>query len=243
MNYLLNRNYDELITDKNLPVDLVKCCNMNLFENYIPLFLNEWKEKYREILIDEHLKSLSENIQKFKDQNLDWDLPFFNEELKINRDESFNTFISIFDSQSSDKFKAEQLQEIPFENWLNILGQRLTSASIRDEKAIPPLKNTLIDVCQKPFNDEITVAQRAWEKHLGRTDDQFWGELKGNNQQKQQKVMEKINYILDNKTWWNVFFHYKHELVYEVREKGGHGIRWSHDGTQLIGFLETFINE
>lgn len=215
---------------------------MNLFERYIPLFSDEWKEKYQAILVEEHLKSLSENIQKFKDQCLDWELPFFNEELKIDRDESFNTFITIFESQHSDEIKAIKLEEIPFEHWLNILGQRLTSASIRDETAIPPLQNKLMEACQKSFNDEITIAQRAWEKHVGRMEDQFWGEVKGNNQQKQQIVMEKINYILYNKTWWNIFFHYKHELVFEVREKDGHGIRWSHGGTRLIGFLETFIN-
>ncbi|MDQ0595523.1 hypothetical protein QFZ37_003892 [Chryseobacterium ginsenosidimutans] len=216
---------------------------MNIFEKYIPLFSDEWKEKYSTILSEEHVKSLSENIQRFKDQSLDWDLPFFNEELKIDRNESFNKFIYILESQNATEVEAEQLQEIPFEHWLNILGQRLTSASIRDENAIPPLENILIDACKKPFNNEITIAQRAWEKHVGRMDDQFWGEVTGNNQEKQQKVMEKINYIFDNKTWWNVFFHYKHELVYEIREKGGHGIRWSQDGKQLIGFLEVFINE
>jgi len=170
-------------------------------------------------------------------------LPFFNEELKIVRTESFNKFITILKSENSAKIKAKHLEEISFEHWLNILGQRLTSASIRDENAIPPLRNLLIEACEKPFNDEITTAQRAWEKHVGRMDDQFWGEVKGNNQQKQQMVMKKINNILDNKTWWNVFFHYKHELVYEVREKGGHGIRWSHGGKNLIGFLEVFMNE
>lgn len=216
---------------------------MNLFERYIPLFSDKWKEKYQAILVEEHLKSLSENIQKFKGQNLDWDLPFFNEELKIDRDESFNTFITILESENLDETKAKHLEEIPFEHWLNVLGQRLTSASLRDENAIPPSQNRLIEACQNSFNDEITIAQRAWEKHVGRMDDQFWGEVKGNNEQKQQIVMEKINYILDNKTWWNVFFHYKHELVYEVREKGGHGIRWSYGGKQLIGFLEVFIND
>lgn len=216
---------------------------MNLFERYISFFSVEWKEKYEAILAEEHLEILSKNILKFKDQNVDWDLPFFNEELKIDRDESFNKFITILKSENSAKIKAKHLEEIPFEHWLNILGQRLTSASIRDENAIPPLRNMLIEACQKPFNDEITIAQRAWEKHVGRMDDQFWGEVKGNNQQKQQMVMKKINNILDNKTWWNVFFHYKHELVYEVREKGGHGIRWSHGGKNLIGFLEVFMNE
>lgn len=216
---------------------------MNVFEKYIPLFSQEWKERYHAILVEEHLISLSKNIQKFKDGILDWDLPFFNEEIKIDRTESFRTFISILESQNSDEVKTQQLEKIPFELWLNILGQRLTSASLRDENAIPPLKSLLIEACEKLFNEEITIAQRAWEKHVGRMEDQFWGEVKGNNQQKQKVVMEKIKFILDNKTWWNVFFHYKHELVFEVREKGGHGIRWSHGGKNLIGFLEVFINE
>ncbi|MGI9650252.1 hypothetical protein [Chryseobacterium sp. RLHN22] len=213
------------------------------FKEYIPLFSEEWKEKYQAILVEEHLKSLHENIQRFKDQTLDWDLPFFNEEIKIDRSESFNILITILESEYSNEIKTKQLEEISFEHWLNILGQRITSASIRDENAIPPVKSLLIEACEKPFNNEITIAQRAWEKHVGRLEDQFWGEVKGNNQQKQQIVMEKINYILDHKTWWNVFFHYKHELVFEVREKEGHGIRWSHGGKHLIGFLEFFMND
>ncbi|WP_415325674.1 hypothetical protein [Chryseobacterium sp. MMS23-Vi53] len=216
---------------------------MNVFQPYIFLFSQDWKEKYQAILAEEHLINLSENIQQFKDGNLDWNLPFFNEEIKIDRAESFNTFITILESQNTDEVKTQQLEEIPFEFWLNILGQRITSASLRDKNAIPPLKSLLIKACEKPFNEEITIAQRAWEKHVGRMEDQFWGEVKGNNQQKQKIVMEKINFILDSKTWWNVFFHYKHELVFEIREKGGHGIRWSHGGKELIGFLEVFINE
>ena len=216
---------------------------MNSFQQYISLFSDEWKEKYHLILAEEHLQSLNENIQKFKAQTLNLDLPFFNEEIKIDRDESFNLFISILESENSDINKVQQLEEIPFEHWLNILGQRITSASLRDGNAIPPLKTLLIEACEKPFNNEITIAQRAWEKHVGRLDDPFWGEVKENNQQKQQIVMEKIHYILNHKTWWNVFFHYKHELVFEVREKDGHGIRWSHGGKQLIGFLEFFIND
>lgn len=216
---------------------------MKLFQKSLPLFSEQWREKYQAILEEEHLQSLNENIKKFKEQTLDWDLPFFNEEIKIDRGESFGLFINILESENSDEVKAKQLEKIPFEHWLNILGQRLTSASLRNENAIPPLRCLLIEACEKPFNNEITIAQRAWEKHVGRLEDQFWGKVKGNNQQKQQIVMKKINDILENKTWWNVFFHYKHELVFEVREKEGHGIRWSHDGKQLIGFLEFFINE
>lgn len=216
---------------------------MNPFEPYIALFSETWKTQYKAILAQEHLKYLEKNIQKFKDNTLELHLPYFNEEIIIDRKESFEKLMKILDNNDSDEVKVQLLEEIPFEHWLNVLGQRLTSASIRDENAIPPLKATLINACQEPFNNDITIAQRAWEKHIGRMDDDFWGEIKGNNQQKQEKVMAKINDILDHKTWWNVFFHYKHELVFEVREKEGHGIRWSHGGTKLIGFLEKFINE
>lgn len=216
---------------------------MNVFEDYIPQFSKDWKEKFGRILEDEHLKSMSRNIQSFKNETLDWELPYFNEEIKFDRSESFKTFIDILESENSCDKKTKLLEEISFEHWLNILGQRLTSASLRDKNAIPPLENLLIESCEKPFNNEVSIAQRACEKHIGRIDDRFWGEIKGNNQQKQQKVMKKITHIIENKTWWNVFYHYKHELVYEIREKDGHGIRWSQDGTRLIGFLESFINE
>ncbi|WP_317193021.1 hypothetical protein [Chryseobacterium paridis] len=216
---------------------------MDRMQQYSLFFSNSWKEKYGAIVREEHIQSLEENIQKFLDETLDWYLPYFNEEILIDRTQSFGHFIRILETNGEAEEKAGQLEEIPFEYWLDALGQRLTSASVRDEQAIPPLKDVLIDSCQVHFNEEITIAQRAWEKHLGRTDDQFWGEVKGSNLQKQEKVMEKIHYILENKTWWNVFFHYKQGLVYEIRERKGHGIRWSHGGTQLIGFLEPFINE
>ncbi|PXW09407.1 MULTISPECIES: hypothetical protein [Chryseobacterium] len=216
---------------------------MNLFEPYIYLFSDTWKDQYKALLAKEHLENMEKNIYRFKENTLDWDFPYFNEEITINRQESFEKFITVLESSDSDEVKADFLEAIPFEHWLNVLGQRLTSASIRNENAVPPLKTILINACKEPFNSEITMAQRAWEKHIGRIDDDFWGEIKGNNQQKQEKVMAKIHDILENKTWWNVFFHYKHELVFEVREKEGHGIRWSHGGTKLIGFLEKFLNE
>jgi hypothetical protein len=216
---------------------------MDMFKPYIPLISDSWKEKYQAVLAQEHLQTMEDNILKFQNNNLEWELPYFNEEIKTDRKESFNLFINIFQNKDTDELKADHLEKVPFEHWLNILGQRLTSASVRDENAVPPLKDTLLEACRKPFNSEITIAQRAWEKHIGRMDDEFWGEIKGNNLQKQEKVMEKISYILDSRTWWNVFYHYKHELVFEVREKEGHGIRWSHGGKQMIGFLEVFINE
>ena len=40
----------------------------------------------------DHLDNIEKNIQKFKDKTLDWELPYCNEEIKIDRNKSFNTF-------------------------------------------------------------------------------------------------------------------------------------------------------
>ncbi|SHL83453.1 hypothetical protein SAMN05444267_102611 [Chryseobacterium polytrichastri] len=219
---------------------------MDELKKYIPYLSEAWKEKYSKILQEEHLESIEGNIALFKSDPTLFDQPHFNEEIKEDLDISFNYFFEIetlINNQHDSKYIAQKLEQIPFEQWLLVLGQRLTSASERDEKAIPPLQENFIASCLVLYNSEITVAQRAWEKHIDRLEDEFWGKIKGNNQLKQEKMMEKIRYIINHKTWWNIFFHYKHGLVYEIREKGGHGIRWNAEGSQLIGFLEPFINE
>lgn len=186
---------------------------MDPFQKYSPLLSDSWKEKYGNILAEEHLEKLNDNLRRFKDKTLDWDLPYFKEEIKISREESFNLFISLLESNRTGEIIAGHLEEIPFEHWLNILGQRITPASIRDGNAIPPLKEALIESCLKPFNTEITVAQRAWEKHAGRRDLRFWGEVKGSNRHKQENVMQKsiislpirpggIFYIITSINWF-----------------------------------------
>lgn len=207
-----------------------------------PLFSTEWKSKYCAILENEHLDKMEIHLKQFQEGKTMFELPYFNEEIKEDLALHFQPFLDVF-YLKDETVIVKNLELIPFKSWLMVLGQRLTSASIRDERAILPTKTHLLKSCQNSYNHEITMAHRAWEKHIGRTDDAFWGEIKGNNQQKQEKVMKKISEILDNTTWWNVFFHYKHGYVYEVREKDGHGVRWSLENLQLIGFLEEFISE
>lgn len=209
---------------------------------YIHLFSTDWKDKYGAILAEEHLSIINRNLYAYQLGENRFELPFFKDEIKEDLSVSFIPFIEAFSLLHENEL-IYQLENISITHWLMVLGQRLTSASIRDERAIPPAKNILIKSCTAAYNSEITMAQRAWEKHIGRTTDSFWGEIIGNNQSKQEKVMKKIIEILDNTTWWNAFYHYKHGYVYEVREKDGHGIRWNLEGTQLIGFLEHFINE
>ncbi|RKR11683.1 hypothetical protein C8C82_3737 [Flavobacterium sp. 81] len=157
-------------------------------------------------------------------------------------------FKAVFEAleSNSDRLKFEiinMFENTPFEIILLILGQRLTSASVRDETAIPPSKEILLESCFQPFNTETSIVVRAWEKHVGRKKDSIFGEIKGNNQQKQETVEKLVHYIIANKTWWNVFFHYKHDVVYEIRIPNGQGMRWSRDGKKFIGFLEHFLEE
>ena len=54
-----------------------------------------------------------------------------------------------------------------------------------------------------------------------------------------------VTRIIEEKTWWNTFIHYKHDVVYEIRIASGEGIRWkkSESELELIGFLEPFLQE
>ncbi|KAA1246823.1 hypothetical protein [Aquimarina sp. RZ0] len=66
---------------------------------------------------------------------------------------------------------------------------------------------------------------------MGRNEEQF----------KEEKVNTLLSNMIHNKSWWNLFYHYKHKYVYEIRIPSGHGIRWNASGTKLISFLEPFL--
>jgi hypothetical protein len=227
--------------------------NPNLLFNeikaIIPDLNSEWKEKYALFLTDENLLLFSENLLFFHNQKTEvLRQPSFNDEIIVSIQEvmlHFKDLLKAFES-NSELLKAtviKVLEETPFEIILLILGQRLTSASRRDEMGIPPEKGILLESCFQPFNSEISIVARAWEKHVGRKRDSIFGEIKGNTSQKQQAVEKLVNYIMSHKTWWNVFYHYKHDLVYEIRVANGQGMRWSADGKRFIGFLEDFLDK
>ncbi|MET3021669.1 hypothetical protein [Flavobacterium hydatis] len=221
----------------------------NEFKAVIPDLSKEWKDKYSMFLTDENLLLFSENLVTFYNQKTEISrLPYFNDEIIISLQDSIFYFSKVLEALEKDlsllkSTIIEALEETPFEIILLILGQRLTSASRRDETGIPPRKEILLESCFLPFNTEISIAARAWEKHVGRKKDSIFGTIKGNSSQKQQAVEKLINYIINHKTWWNVFYHYKHDLVYEIRVENGQGMRWSSDGKRFIGFLEDFLEE
>jgi hypothetical protein len=140
---------------------------------------------------------------------------------------------------------ADALNAAGIKNLLVLLGQRMTPASITDAGAIPPARPKLLGaaLCPHSAADRLTVAARALSKHAHRSPEAFWGEVTGGIEEKNATAERVLRHILDNATWWNVFGHFKHVLVYEARVSTGHGARWGHGGDELIGFLEPFNEE
>ncbi|MBE8726798.1 hypothetical protein [Flavobacterium hungaricum] len=215
----------------------------------IPDLKKEWKEKYALFLEDEHLALFSYRLLSFLDKNAAIQRePYFKDEIIVPLPDKRVYFEAVLESfeNGSNQLRPnliKMFEETPFEILLLVLGQRLTSASRRDETGIPPLRKKLIESCFEPYNKDISVAVRAWEKHAGRNTKSILGEIKGNREQKRLSAEKLIYFIIGNKTWWNVFYHYKHDLVYEARIENGQGLRWSADGKQFIGFLEDFLEE
>ena len=135
-----------------------------------------------------------------------------------------------------EKFKTISLPDL-----LLALGQRITPATIQNTDGIPPLDATVLAACLAPYNVQLSKAVRAFEKHEERSTNSFWGKLTGNPLEKENKVKEILQAILQNKTWWNVYYHYKHELVYEVRMATGHGVRCKLSPMEFIGLVEPFV--
>ena len=141
---------------------------------------------------------------------------------------------------------ADALAAAGCKNMLILLGQRLTPASLTEAQAIPPARARLLASANREHNpaDHLTVVARALSKHAHRSREAFWGgEVRGCVAEKNARAAEVLNRILDNTTWWNVFGHFAHELVYEVRVPSGHGARWGFGGDEFIGFLEPFDEE
>ncbi|OHX64177.1 hypothetical protein [Flammeovirga pacifica] len=212
-------------------------------------FSEKWQKEYSNFFAEEHFQVFLANLTLVFNANFPKNrLPYFKDEITPPWDEIYKEihakkeYLEV-SAYSEDESWVKLIEALPFHYLLLLLGQRLTSASITDSNDIPPLKTTLLTSSFTPYNSQVSVATRAWEKHVGRHSDNFWGEVKGSPSDKEEYVRSLIHQMLEYKTWWNVFHHYKHELVYEIRVETGHGIRWSHGGEKLIGFLEPFLNE
>jgi len=220
-----------------------------IFNQSLQFISDDWKSRYAELLNNEHWDIIGERIFffAFKNEIYHNPLPIFNEELIADYPRHYQYFEKLkFTVEKPEKERiqliAKMIEETPIDSLLIILGQRRTPATITDENGIPPVKEQLLESCFEPFNEQICKAARAREKHISRNgEDGFWGKIEGTSEEKEQATKAIVKKIIEEKTWWNIFTHYKHDIVYEIRVASGEGIRWKKNELELIGFLEPFI--
>ncbi len=190
----------------------------------------------------EHLAKLASRLTQFHQEGVPehYPPPTMDVECTPPMSEIYEPFVEVMDNPSDSEALADALVNAGIEKILILLGQRHTPASLTDSRAIPRPSEFLLNSANEIFTGELSVGARALTKHLQRTTLEFWGQLSGNDQEKNRIAQEMIQGILSEATWWNVFFHYKHEVVFEARISQGYGARWGSDGEVFIGFLEPF---
>jgi len=206
---------------------------ISIFNQSIQSLSCGWKEKYGDLLSSEHWTIIGRRIFffAFKGKIYCDSLPTFSEEIIPDYSRHYQYFEQIKlmahkPDNLSSQLIARLIEETPIESLLVILGQRKTPATISDKNGIPPTKEQLLESCLEPYNEHICKASRAREKHAARTTgDTFWGAIEGTPQEKEQITITAVKKIIEEKTWWNVFTHYKHDIVYEIRVASGEGIR------------------
>ena len=144
-------------------------------------------------------------------------------------------------SISDIKLFREVFAEVDLRNLLALLGMRLTPGSIITPDLHLPIESILLEAATQPYNRNLTVASRELSKHILRSEKRFWGEIEGSGDEKNAYSKNKLQSIFEDKTWSNIFGHFKHKSVYEIRVESGHGARWTlKDGIKFIGFVEPF---
>lgn len=135
---------------------------------------------------------------------------------------------------------ARAMHQVGLEGLLVLMGQRITPASLRDARAIPPTSRSLLAWAARPHSGSLTVSARAAAKHAARSDDPFWGAPHGSAETQSAEAQAKVHQILCHTTWWNVFGHSVSDVLFEARTASGHGARWKLDEQRFVGFLDPF---
>jgi len=154
---------------------------MNLYPiiyNSILFLSDSWKKTYAPFLQEEHLQVFANTLRRYHQYGVPniYPLPHFEEECSPPPSEAFKHFKTLLHNHNTTPNDwAATIEKTPFEYLLILIGQRWTSATLKNHEAIPPLKETLLDSSFRPFNNQICMATRAWEKHIGRSTDDFWG--------------------------------------------------------------------
>jgi hypothetical protein len=216
----------------------------------------EFRTAHARLLLDEHLARLADRLESFHRDGVPAErpLPHFAAECTPPATESFACFRAALAARDNVADPGDPAVVLAFADalvtagtghLLLLLGQRLTPASLTDARAIPPTRAELLASANRLHSpaDALTMAGRALTKHVHRSPEAFWGEVRGAAAEKNAAAERVLNHVLDHATWWNVFGHFQHETVFEARVPTGHGARWGHGGGEFIGFLEPFDEE
>jgi len=107
-----------------------------------------------------------------------------------------------------------------------LLWQRFTASSTVDTATFPPTKMELIT---KAVIDGV---DNAIDYPV--CDHQYWR----TEEQVTFDIYEICDYFLEEYTWWNTYHHNRLGLIYEVRDRTGHGLRYSIDPLVLVELIE-----
>lgn len=218
-------------------------------KNYLS---KEWLITHKAFFEEEILQLFAEKLIYYHQSGVSNKLllPLFKDELTPLLKESFAFFKVVLQTFEKNNFEekavsqelARIIEYIDFKHVLLLLGQRITSATLQNADGIPPLQSDLMIASFQPYNSQVSKVVRAFEKHAERSEDNYWGIVTGNPKEKVEKVRDILTSMFDEKTWWNVFYHFKHELIYEIRIPSGHGARWKKSNLEFIGFVEPFLD-
>ncbi len=225
------------------------------FRDAISFLPEAFQTEHARLFAPEHLEKLAKQLVLFHQNGLPVDRlpPYFDEETTPPPGPVFAPFENVlqeFEVETAESSElprglAQAMLTVGCSGLLLLLGQRRTPASLDDARAIPPLRADLLAAGEKRHTptDPLTVTARALAKHAARHPDPWWGKVTGTVPQKNAAGRSILERLLEAPTWWNCFGHCKHQVVYEVRVRTGHGARWSLDPMALIGFLEPFVKE
>ena len=217
----------------------------------VPLLPAPFVAEHRRLFAEEHLARLAARLLGFHRHGVPAERtpPHFAAECTPSLEGPFSPFREALgawavapDRPEIERQCAGAIEAAGCAGLLLLLGQRRTPASLTAARAGPPPRAGLLASAAAPHNpaDGLTVAARALTKHVHRTPGAFWGTVGGTVAGKNAAARAILERILAEQTWWNVFGHFQHGVVYEARVPSGHGARWARGGATFVGFLGPF---
>ncbi len=204
-------------------------------------FSPRFRAEHARLLVPEHLDAIALRLAEWHAHGVPTapPSPHFAAEILPDYAAAFEPFRAAVASGSPTELAAA-FEHAGISALLVLLGQRRTPATLTDAAGIPPTVAELMAAAQGAHRDSLTVAARALAKHAGRSGDRFWGTPRGPVAVQNEAAAAVVRRILTERTWWNVFGHFAHDVVFEARLPSGHGARWAYGGATFVGFLEPF---